>query len=85
MGGGFTAITWVTFPKSWLISCSHSGSSKHTLSSRADNVFWSSRHAWACIKENVVSRNPSMSTQGLGAHTSLEAAACARPYNHQFL
>lgn len=41
------AVTSVTFARIWSSSCSHSGSLKHSLSSRVGTVFWSSRQAWA--------------------------------------
>lgn len=41
------ALTSVTFARIWPTSFSHSGSSKHSLSSRMGRVFCSSRQAWA--------------------------------------
>lgn len=39
------ALTSVTFTKTWLTSRSHSGSSKHSRSSREGRVFWSNAQA----------------------------------------
>lgn len=49
--GAPPAVTSVTFARTWPISCFHSGSSKHDLTSRMDRVFWSSRQAcgWAKV------------------------------------
>lgn len=39
----------MTFTRIWLTSCSHSGSSKHSRSSRVGKAFWSSTQAWAWL------------------------------------
>lgn len=46
-GQGPHTLTSVTCARTWLTSCSHSGSSKHSRSSRVGKAFWSSTQAWA--------------------------------------
>lgn len=65
-GGSSRAVTSVTFTRIWTISCSHSGSWKHCLSSPLDRVFWSNRQAWTCSEEMAVTGSLGRLGQGSG-------------------
>ena len=60
------AITSVTFARIWSSSCFHSGSLKHSLSSRVGRVFWSSRQAWAWGGGGGTGVTRSLGTPGQG-------------------
>lgn len=90
MGGNpapTVALTSVTFARIWLTSCSHSGSSKHTRSSRVGRAFWSSRQAWAwggCGHGGFSVQAPSLRSHCCGSHLPgpaalASAATWARP------